>query len=361
MSLGGAIGGLVGGVIGFMVGGPAGAYTGFSLGLGLGMMIDPITPDIAKPDTQELSAPTSTEGSIIADVLGTTQISQAATFIWYGNNRSEEQTETAGGKGGGSEYVTGYQYFLSFAIGICLGPADAICAIWEGDTLLWPAMDGGEITIDDATDGYVELTVTGRGTIDFYFGTDDQSANSVMGTATGYSLPLRGLCYAVFNDFMIGSYNRVGSLKFVVRKRPSDPFNANHEIGTYDINPIHALRYIIAERCGIDEAYVDDDEFSDVADVLYSDSRGISALFKQENSCVNYLESILSHVRGVMRLSDDGKIQPVLLRNDVDTGDMITINDDDILEDVAISRPGMSNLDNQINASYSIIEDISDE
>ena len=356
MSLGGYVGGVIGGVIGFIASGynPAGAVYGFSLGAGLGMMVDPVQPEVSRPDTADLSAPTATEGALIADVLGTTPVSNAAMFFWYADPRSEEETESAGGKGGGGEYVSGYKYYLSFAMGICHGRVDAVYTILENDNVLWPEDGVGDpVTIADATNGHVSLSVSGRGTIDFYFGTTDQPANALMTASTGFELPYPGLCYAVFDDFMIGNYNRVGSIKFIVRKTPEIAFSAAERIGDYDYNPAHGIHHMLVARGGLESTDIETGVLATVAGVLSAEERGISALMARDASVLDYLESLLSHVRGCLRISAGGLFEPVLFRADTSVGSMLAIDDDDILEEIDVNRESPTDRDNVVRSTYS--------
>jgi len=143
------------GIIGFMVGGPMGAAAGFAIGIGVGLLMDALAPDApspGQPQTAELAFPTATEGLNIPDVLGTTKLS-GNIFQYFGNRTVEITEEQEGGKGhgGGDDVVTGYEYYLSWAMGICLGPVDYLYAIYAGDDVCWsgnlarPASGGLEI------------------------------------------------------------------------------------------------------------------------------------------------------------------------------------------------------------------------
>jgi hypothetical protein len=232
---------------------------------------------------------------------------------------------------------------------------DEIYCIYENDNLLYDAGPlGGEVTIDDAVDGKVSLLIENRGTIDFYFGTDDQAANSRIAVATGYSLPLPGLCYAVFNDFMIGeNQNRVGAMKFVIRKSPVKSSEGNEVIGDFDYNGACAIEHVLIDILGLDEETVDTDIIGDVAETLATEEMGISVCCTQDGTVLDYLESIFSHIRGCLYVTEDGKLAPRLFRADVDMGDMITIDEDDILEEADISRKSLIDTNNEIHSSYS--------
>ncbi|MDL2322246.1 hypothetical protein LJC47_07890, partial [Desulfosarcina sp. OttesenSCG-928-B08] len=327
MSTGAIAGGVVGAVAGFVVAGPYGMAAGMMLGMAVGMMIDPIdTGAIAKPDMTDLSAPTAAEDKPIADLCGTTMVANAANFLFYANNWTKEIKAESGGKGGGQEYTEGYHYYLTFGLGIGMGPIYALYSINEDNQLIWSAGDT-PLTIDDAVNGHVTLTIYNRGTIDFYFGTPDQPASPAMTAAIGYELPYPGLCYAVFNDFMIGTYNRAGSFKFCIKKYPDDAGTGVAAIAEYDANPALALRYILVEKLRISTDRIDEAGFAAAAQVLSDEERGISGLFTGESPAIDYMEIILFHIRGCLYTTAEGKISIRLYRRDMSPEDMITIDE----------------------------------
>ena len=267
--------GIVGGVVGAIYGGPAGAFVGFSIGYGLGTIIDPMVPDIPSPGEPmtDLEMMTNTEGLPLPDILGTTKTS--GNLLWYGANRRtkiKERVDDGGSIFGSStkKVVTGYRYFLNWALCFCLGPVDTLYTVYADDDVVW----SGELHLADATNG--ELTIilmagdrdkisgyedeSGRanpwqemfdgmnsasdkgvmGMMTFYFGTDTQEPNIFMGQAmeadsafapadgfiwTAYHLPYRRQCYAYLHNNYIGSYNRCPTIKVVIRKAPYCSFD----------------------------------------------------------------------------------------------------------------------------------------
>lgn len=262
--------GVVGAVIGFYVGGPAGAFVGFGIGYGLGTVIDPMTPDIPSPGEPmgELEIMTNAEGLPLPDVLGTSKMT--GNLLYYGNNyRTEvtEEVEGGGGSGGGGsqDAVTGYRYYLSWAMGFCLGPVDTLYTVWADDKIVW----AGNLPISEATNGEVNILLgnvdrgelppaledeygifnlgymgayTGEdgaeqgimGLMTFYFGTEDQEANSTLGAlmvsdgaieSLDYHIPYRRQCWAYMHNCYIGDYNRCPTIKVVIRKSPECSFD----------------------------------------------------------------------------------------------------------------------------------------
>ena len=155
MSISNLISGITGAIAGFFIGGgPMGAVYGFSIGFGLSLAADALAPDMpspGQPQMSELNYPSADEGAVIYDALGTVK-STGNIFHVFGN-RTVELTEEVGGKGGGGgeEVTTGYNYYLSLAMGICIGPVDKLYSIWAGEDLAWSG------NLERPTDGLYTL------------------------------------------------------------------------------------------------------------------------------------------------------------------------------------------------------------
>ena len=357
MSIRSIAGAVVGGVIGFFVGGLWGAFYGASIGFGLGMAVDPLTPDISSPGVplQELQFTGNTIGTPIADVLGTVKL--VGTFLCYGKERVENITQETGGKGGGGggeEQVTGHRYYMSWVQGICKGPVDTLFAIYkDNDELLW----SGELN-RPASGGQETILLADTGSMTFYFGTDDQAVNSKIGEIISdntLNSPLRGLCYAFFDDCYIGDYNRCPTLKFVLKKIPSLSFSTENVIQTYNYNPAHAIWYILAYMVGLPEAYLDSVDFANIASELSGEGRGTSILFSQHQSALTYLESINSHIDNIIRYGSDGKFHPKLIRDDYVVDNLLSIDENMILEEPSFNRNSWIDTINEMKVQYSQI------
>lgn len=326
MSFSNFMSGLLGAFYGFIKGGPPGAAIGFVVGFGLSLAADALAPDMpspGQPQTAKLNFPSCDEGINIPDLLGTVKLS--GNFFQYFGSRVVEVTEEAGGKGGGGEeYVTGYKYYLSFAMGIALGPVDYLYAVYSGDDLIWsgalqrPASGveivplgehftkfGLDIPIEDEQE---PSTVVGN--MYFYFGTDNQPTNSKMAVNISDTPPYRGLCYAFFDDVFIGGINRVPNITFIIGKFPQLSFNENETIDDYDYNAPHAIWYIMTNdlMANLPEEFMDSVTFSAVADTLLAEERGLSMLFDRQQTSLAYLETILNHVGGIMQYGCDSNL-----------------------------------------------------
>ena len=150
--------GVFAGIVTFLITrNPYWSLLAFSLVSGIASYINPIQPDIdspGQPQIGELRLSTAQEGMIIPDALGTVK-STGNIFYYFGDNNIEQVESTPGGKGGGSDasFVTGYKFYLSWLVGICLGPVDTLYSVYAGDTLVWSGEQARP------AEGYVNLTL----------------------------------------------------------------------------------------------------------------------------------------------------------------------------------------------------------
>jgi len=356
MSLGSVFGAVAGGIIGFFIGGPKGAFLGASIGFSLGAMVDPITPDIKSPGTPvDESHVTSNEiGNPIYDALGTVKI--RGQLLFYGKERAVAQyQETGGGKGGGGgeDVLTGYKYYASWGLGICLGPVDCLYTIFKDEKIVWE----GE-TNRPLAGGSEEIIIEGLGAMRLYFGTHDQTANANVGELTGYATlnsPMRGLCWAFFGDCYMGEFNRLPTMAFVLRRTPVLAFSTKNIIRTLDYNPAHAMWYILHHLTGLPETWLHTADFSMLADKLAAsaEKRGISILFDQQQAAMTYLESINDHIDSILRFGSDGTFHPKLIREDYVVGDLELIDESVVVDKPTFTRKSWIDTINEVKVQYS--------
>jgi len=355
MSLGQILGGVVGGIIGFVYGGPMGAVIGFGLGMTLGGFIDPYTPDIPQPGVPnpETQVMQGSIGGVISDFVGTVKIT--GHLLAYGKERNVEVTETqesSGGKGGGGDsqtYVTGYKYYMTWVLGLCVGPVNTLYAIYAGEELIWE----GELNLADAVNGEETLALP-NGSCTFYFGTDDQVANPIVGELTDDTLnsPYRGFCWALLDDYMIGKYPRTPTLKFMVTKQPEFAFSAHNVIQEYDYNPIHAIWYVLYSLVGLPSSWLNETSFAQAASIVADEYRGVSVLFNEEKTALSYLEVINMHMDNVLMYGSDGTFYPKLIRKDYDVATIPSIDESLMLDDPTFNRGSWTETVNEMKVQY---------
>ena len=149
---------------------------------------------------------TSNEGSVVTKLIGRSRV--AGQVIWQTTFREEVITETESttqGKGGPSTNTetTTYNYYVSFAIGLCKSNGEAkLGQIWA---------DGKPLKRGDYA-------------VRFYNGADDQmpdpkiEATEGVGTVPAY----RGLCYIVFDEMLLTEFgNRIPQINVEVINTPA--------------------------------------------------------------------------------------------------------------------------------------------
>lgn len=356
--------GIVGAIAGYFTGG-AGWYLvgamlmGASLGVAAGSFIDPQRPDVAAPgsaQSQVLDMPTIEEGTLVYDILGTSKT--VGQIFWHGLNRNEpiiEEVET-GGKGGDSDtekVIRGYKYYLSWCQGLCIGPAESLLTVYNGDDIVW---EGDAKYTDRNASGYTAVTLANLGEMRFYFGGTDHAKITPIGTVVGatYNPPYRNYCFAYFNDVFIGQFNRAPIIRFVVKKRPVFAFNSNANIGIYDYNAAHCLYYIIVKLVGFPTTWINEQSFSDFADIMVGirEQHGLSMLFSRQENALTYLNSVLTHVGAVMRYGIDGKFHLKELRDYEDKADLPSINQDQFTKPMTFNRKAWTESLNEVAVQY---------
>lgn len=356
MSTGTIIGGVAGAVVGFFIGGPIGAVWGAAIGMGIGMGIELLSadrPSPGEPELGDLAVNMAKEGAILPDILGTPKLN--ANILWSYGNRVKEVTEKQeGGKGGGGgeEVVTGYKYYLTWIVGICIGPVDKLFTIYKNDEVVWH----GEL--DRPASGGVEtITLEGMGAADFYFGTDDHALNSYIGSRIDDSTlnpPYRNMCWMLLKDCYIGDYNRAPSMHFVVGKYPDIPAltSADRVVEVYDYNPGHALYYLFNTLGDLPTAWLDADSFNEAINVLRAEGLGLTIQFNNQATAQAYAEMILQHIGGVLRYSGDSKFHLKLWRGTDLQSEFPVIDESSLLEPPTIERKTWVDTLNEVRVQH---------
>ena len=191
-----------GAAIGAMFG-PVGAIVGRIAGAVVGSMLDrslfgPGGRDREGPRLADLDVMASTEGAPVPRVYGRARLS--GQVIWATQLEEVISTERSdsGGKGGsGGGSTTNYNYFASFAVGLCEGPIARVGRVWA---------DGKPLD-------------TARLNFRVHRGTEDQAADELIvaregeGNAPAY----RGLAYVVFERLPLAAFgNRIPQLSFEI-------------------------------------------------------------------------------------------------------------------------------------------------
>lgn len=190
-STGQIVGGVVGAVVGYFVGNPV---LGAQIGMTIGGLVDP--PKTLGPRLNDLTAQTSTYGAFIPRIYGTAPV--VGNIFWIQGNALIERKADGGGKGGPT--VTNFEYFATFAVGLCEGPISGVRRIWIGGQLWYDGGAGDMASIIASNASATGFTL--------YPGSDTQLADPLIQADHGVSnVPAyRGLAYIVFNELPLKGY-----------------------------------------------------------------------------------------------------------------------------------------------------------
>lgn len=222
--------------------------------------------------------------------------------------------------------ISGYNYFASFAAGVCHGPVDELQAIYFDDVKVWPPEGGGPLLRDVSNPVSAPITIEGWGTWEWYWGTESQGVDptldAIVGeTHSGYV----GLCYFVATRQLLGyQKTSVPKIEVVVGRYLDKHFTSQGEVSTWltttkigtQLNPMAAVvdalvnsRYGLSLRdVGSSDTWLDRAGIQAAADVFSTEGLGISGSVFRQQSFDQFLVSLLETVDAFYFPSAAGRI-----------------------------------------------------
>ncbi len=83
---------------------------------------------------------------------------------------------------------------------------------------------------------------------------------------------------------------------------------------------------------------------------------GISVLLANQDEALNYISTILLHIKGILQFQSDGKFHPKLIRNDYDAGTLQLLDENDLIEPPVFKRKHWIDTLNEIKVQYSFLD-----
>lgn len=300
----------------------------------LGELMRPKPQQAKKPTLDEFSINTAERNRPIAVLWGRQEI-KGGNVIWYGdydNTAIVKKIANLMTFGLTSiKQTLGYRHYIGFALAFCYGTVDKVYRIKFGDKTAWanesgqaptgtqlvskPAMYGG----DDGASG-------GRGgvysIVEFYPGTRIQSASAYLRSLNPLHSAYRGLCYMVWRGpsggGSIASANKTGNIKtgYVGNQNVLDSVTVEAErcpkvlsgvnpwyrIGDGDANPAECLYELLTNAewgLGRTTGY-DTANWQSVAQTLYNEGLGMSAVWDTQKSVKAMAQEILDTIGGII-------------------------------------------------------------
>ncbi|GEM_PF-630216 len=262
----------------------------------------------------------------------------APTWLCDPFNMRADQQNTNAGKGGNQ--ITGYNYFASIGAVICLGPVDAIYAIYLNGDLLWgniPPYTAPMIT--RGTEDFVTLNVP-AGQVVFYWGTETQNADPILLSTGQDHPPYRGVCYCVLNQWSLG-FNQTNfqNIEFVLGKWTVTPATSTWFSGDInledDINPCAYLADLLQHpRAGLalDTLQLDTAAINAAGNALSDDVFGISPLLTSIADFSQVLTDTMGIIQGYVKISDAGLLQINLIRVPASIAGLPVVLDSDLAD-----------------------------
>jgi len=228
---------IVAAVIGFVItgGNPMGAVYGYGIGSMIaGALFPPEAENKQSSGPGQLQLSTSNYGGAIPVVYGARRV--AGNLIWAGNLVTVAVEHDAGGGGcmGGDATYTTYEYYISFAMAICVGRGkQEVRRIFKNkDEYVYNRRDGRAYSITNTQsliqqygcamagaviNGQIVTGQLGTGSfaMTMYDGTQT-TADPTMAAAVANPCPYKNLCYVVFPNFYLGNTPMMPQLSFEV-------------------------------------------------------------------------------------------------------------------------------------------------
>ena len=200
--------GYAGKLVGNMVLPGFGGFVGATIGGAIGGVVDrAIFADeggdprhTQGPRLADLVITSTTLGRAIPKLWGTmicgSNIIQSSGIVEHANVETlavpGDKKTMSKGKGPAPDTHTTFTYTLTFAVGFCEGPAEAILRMWAGNELIYDVTGTGPVS-------------SMGGNIRLYLGTEDQLPDPALEALVGAenALAYRGLVYAVFDTVLV--------------------------------------------------------------------------------------------------------------------------------------------------------------
>lgn len=266
--------------------------------------------------------------------------------------------------GGRSKRQTvGYRYGLTLHLGICHGPVDAVTKIEVDERVAWSGTTaGGSLTISQpALFGGDEREGGLSGTLDIEMGGAAQVPNLKMSALLGAGIPaFRGILGLVWDGILSANNPYIKAWQITCRRvlagwQSGVWYSAKAAIGS-DMNPAHIIYQCLTDTrwgMGYPAGAINDGNFRAAADTLYSEGFGLSLLWNQQATIGAFVQTVLDHVGGSLRLNTQtGLFELKLIRADYDPGTLAVFGPDKISELQNYQRAGWGETINELTIGY---------
>lgn len=323
----------------------------------------------AKPQgLGDFNFPTATEGRVVPIIWGKVLL-KGPNVVWYGGFGAGAVTQKVKtGLFSSKEVIVSYNYYIGMQFGLCRGPGVRFNKALVKDR--W-VTGGGELT--GGTTGVYGINQPnlfggpdfGGGIIDpnsrFYSGELSQAANAYLTGLTGKEIRYNGISYFVFESGYIGKSANIEAWSFEINRLPdglglASYYPGSEAVNNYDCNPMNVMYEILTDEIwglGISPSQIDVDSFREAAVTLASEGNGFSMILDSEREASEVINEIVRQIDGLMYFDLTlGKWTVVLARQDYVLGDLMVLNEDNIIELIDFTRMTWKETTNQVRVKF---------
>lgn len=280
-----------------------------------------------------------------------------------GGEQTTSKPTSGAGKTEVIEQIVGYNYYLSFDVGLCMGDVHHIGKIWDSST---QAVIGGNAAFSGNSRVFTLSGAENGGRIRIYRGSATQtrvSGEPYFNTAGNY----RHVCWVSFQNFHIGTTPAPRSYQFEVLRLPAvldatgtaipgfetrgsnDTGNANY----HDANPAAILYEVLTNKVwgrGLSPDVLDIPSF--VTASQYFTARGVGLSFSIDSQDVlsSVIDQIRAHVNTALVWTGD-RLRCRVLSNTTADPVVATITRDQVSK-VSFSRPAWPDVVNELRVEF---------
>jgi hypothetical protein len=124
----------------------------------------------------------------------------------------------------------------------------------------------------------------------------------------------------------------------------------------YDMNPAHIIRECLTDTywgLSQDPLMIDDDSFTACADTMFNEGMFLSFAWSQETDIYSFIKMVLSHIEGTLYVDrKTGKWKLTLARDDYVIGDLLVLDESNIVSIVNFKTKDPSELVNQVTVIF---------
>lgn len=329
------------------------------------MFIGSKVKDDRKPaGLEDFTFPTAAERPI--QVLYGTRKLGGANVLWYGDLRSKEITKKVKSGFSSKKMTIGYKYFMGVQLGICHGPGVTLKEVWFDDDKAWSGqVTTGSFTINKPDLFGGEESGGGvQGTVSFYNGGLLQKANAYLQRVVGVDLVsgLRGVCYAVLEQFYIGNTETPAKISFVCSRFPKSPGgNTTLEVIGDDANPAYVIHEFLTDKrfgASISSSLIDQSTIEACAQILFEEGYGVSGAVDSAKQASSVIDDILKVINGsLVTDAGTGQLKLKLAREDYVIADLPILDASNIRGISNFNRGSLDTAVNEVKIRYMSISD----